>query len=602
MTKISFLPPLRQNSIASSRNLQSDPKAVVSIPKPTTLRKSPRRQNRTSTEFESPEYLTQQWNYLNHEIKLLREVVGPLKQQTDDLQLKCERMNYTPEVAEILAKLDEARDEKKKLDENLSTIRRTFTPELLKEINIEVEELRGRFQFYNDGLNTTEYNLDIKKRQLDEIVESDNVQFMYDYTQNYNSMRKRLAELKAENDQLESDLELLLNELAEDPVEDKKVTNLKKKLKSQQHEENKKRNQLNKMRKDYEAKKNELKEQIEKNKKQKKAKMESRNWKQNLKIQEEEKEEEEEEAQDESTPKNETDITTTTYSTGYSYYDYEYSYECENPESSEEKKQKESDENDENKDGSNESDNIEGKEDDGEDDKDKSNTFGSAIHTTKSIHKNGETEICFDGFVLLDVEPELDFDYGISNIHDDDYYFNEERLQNEEDNENFIKQEEETKFSQDAQTKEAILDEQYEDQLDAEFEDEQNLKDIEERLLNEALFEDEIGENDDSEDISNEQKYKDNEEQMMDYALIEVQEEEELNEELENEVMIYKERDIKDEEEKLLEDESKEKNPFVTSMTAGVVADIQPNTLFLTLAQQIENNEDINLDELLKHL
>lgn len=146
------------------------------------------------------------------------------------------------------------------------------------------------------------------------------------------------------------------------------------------------------------------------------------------------------------------------------------------------------------------------------------------------------------------------------------------------------------------------MDEQYEDQLDAEFEDEQNLKDIEERLLNEALFEDEIGENDDSEDISNEQKYKDNEEQMMDYALIEVQEEEELNEELENEVMIYKERDIKDEEEKLLEDESKEKNPFVTSMTAGVVADIQPNTLFLTLAQQIENNEDINLDELLKHL
>ena len=39
-----------------------------------------------------------------------------------------------------------------------------------------------------------------------------------------------------------------------------------------------------------------------------------------------------------------------------------------------------------------------------------------------------------------------------------------------------------------------------------------------------------------------------------------------------------------------------------STMTAAIVADIQPCSLFLKLAQQIENNEDINLDELLNHL
>lgn len=601
MTKISYLPPLRKNSISNNRNLVSDPKASASIPKPVLLKKSPRRKNQNSTEFDSPEYLNQQWNYLNHELKLLHEVVDPLQQQSDDLQLKCERMNYTPEVAEIMAKLDDSRQEKKKLDDDLATVRRSISPEILKEINIEVEELRGRFQFYLNGLMTVEDKLDIKKNQLDSILESDNVQFMCDYTQNYSAMRKRLAELKNENSQLESDLELLLNKLAEDPVEDKKITVLKRRLNARKRDANDRRNQLNKMRKEFEAKRNDLKEQIEKKEKALKAKEQSRNWKQNLNIEEEKDESEHEEEEEEASLETTTQGETTVYSTGYSYYDYEYSYECENPESSDEKKQEtnEADKNDQNDSSGNSNFESAGNKDQEEEN---DNTFISSKQASKSIHKNGENEICFDGFVLLDVEPELDFDYGITNIHDDEYYYNEERLQNEENDDGFIKFEEETKSAQETLTREAIFDEQFEKQLDDTFEEEQNIKDKEEDLLEDALFDDEIGENDDDDDINNERKLKDSEELTFRNALLEAQEEEEENEELENEEKIIKEQNIKEDEEKLMEIASKERFASPLSVTEAVVGDIQPSSLFLTLAQQIENNEDIDLDEFLKHL
>ncbi|OHS96726.1 hypothetical protein TRFO_37068 [Tritrichomonas foetus] len=190
------------------------------------------------------------------QVQSLRQQIGPLQEEAEDLQIKCDKISLTPEIQRIQAKLQELKETKDELDGELQNIRKSYTPSIKSEIDVEVTDLKRQFFLESESLEVIQEKMSKKNVETKEFYERDPAKSILEAQKRTTDLSHRLNFLYKESAEIDVDFEETFNpSYSNIKKENRRVTYLKRKLQLAQEEVEKRKETMKQMKIDHEREK-----------------------------------------------------------------------------------------------------------------------------------------------------------------------------------------------------------------------------------------------------------------------------------------------------------------------------------------------------------